>query len=201
MSYPPQGHPQPMPPVPEQPVARKTLGIIAAVIGALVGLALLVLGVWIGVIIWLISYLENGPSEFHADEGIAAMVGGFGGLLQLIGAGLHAKRKNAGRVMLAIGMVPSFAFALLYPLGLAVAGASVIPVVLAFLSRAWCLPKQQQYPQYPGYGYGQPGYGQQYPQPGPPGQQGYGQQGYGQQGYGQQGYGQQGYGQQPQQWR
>ena len=39
------------------------------------------------------------------------------------------------------------------------------------------------------YGYGLPGYGQQYPH------QGYGQQ-YPQQGYGQQGYGQQGYGQQ-----
>lgn len=183
MSYPPQGHPQQMPAAPEKPVARKALGITAAVVGALVGLATLVLGAWIGVI-WLTSVIESGPSEFEAFEGIGAMVGGFGGILQLIGAGLHAKRKNAGRVMLTIGMVPTLAFALLLPLGPAVAAASVVPVVLAFLSRAWCLPKQQPYPQYPGYGYGQPGYGQQYPQP--PGQPGYGQPGYGQQ---------------PQQWR
>lgn len=60
-------------------------------------------------------------------------------------------------------------------------------------------PQQDPYGQQPGYGqqYPQPGYGQA-PGHGPQSQQGYGQPyeqqgGYGQPGYGQQGYGQQGY--------
>ncbi|WP_106586920.1 hypothetical protein [Murinocardiopsis flavida] len=77
-------------------------------------------------------------------------------------------------------------------------------VVWALSGRRKNRPAMAQAPQFPQPGPPQQqGYGQQYPQSGP--QQGYGQhaypqgpppQSYGQQGHGQQGYGQQGYGQQ-----
>lgn len=163
----PQGYPPPD--GRDQRPQRKALGITASVVGGLAGLGALVMGVWIGTV-WTISVIDEGPSEFEAYEGIAAFVAAFGGIFLLIGAGLHAKRKNAGRVMLAIGAVPALAFALLPPFGIALAALPLVAVVLAFLSRSWCLPKQQFPMHYPGYPPGQYGYGsyQQAPQ-NPPG--------------------------------
>lgn len=162
--YPMQGVPQPMQPTQAQPLesSHKVMAIIAVVLAALTGLFALAAGAILG-FNWLNDIIaENLVRRKDTVSGIAGLVGAFGGLLLLIGAGVMAKRRGAGRVVIIIGLVPVAGLIVAGPAGIAAAVGGLAAIALAFLARTWFLPKWSAHPQYTGYSqsYGQPGYGQ-----------------------------------------
>lgn len=189
MTYPHPGRPQQQMPQPTphtQGQPRYAMGITAVVFAVLAALVALAGASLAGFEVIRAVADSNPMTRFTPIKAVASALAAGAAVLLLVGAVLHARRKKAGFVVLAVGVVASIACVVpglvagepvSGPIGvlaeLVAAAVGLLAVVLAFRSRRWLLPKQAAYPHaaYPAsppgqyYGYEpQPGYGQQ-PQP------------------------------------
>lgn len=180
MTYPPPGgvppqmHPQGYaapPPVQAAPGSpSRAMGITAAVLSILAALVALAGAGWSGFNVIRGVADSNPMTKLVPLQVAAGALLAVGGILLFVGAVMHVKRKKAGRVVLAIGVLAVIASAALglvdehafdSPAALAAGVVGLLAVALAFRSRLWLLPKQPAYPQqYPGYQQGQASYGQ-----------------------------------------